>query len=176
MRKPQLYNHMQTQGHVNDTIVVNQPRLTTEEEYLKQEDVQVEMSILDASGKWTQAGLDENDGDAPDTKMYIRELKEHVIIQSKGQSVAENGQYPEEVGHLIIDGQVHFADGESLELEGGASLAETLEQHSLVSTGEFTVESNSTAAVQTPNGSVHLVHINLDSADQQATWFNIVQQ
>ena len=38
--------------------------------------------------------------------MYISELKEHVIIQGKAQSVSENGQFSEEVGHLIIDGQV----------------------------------------------------------------------
>lgn len=31
MRKPLLYNHMNAAGHQNDTIVVNQPRLTTEE-------------------------------------------------------------------------------------------------------------------------------------------------
>ncbi len=31
MRKPLLYNHMQAAGHQNDTIVVNQPRLTTDE-------------------------------------------------------------------------------------------------------------------------------------------------
>lgn len=31
MRKPLLYNHMNQAGHQNDTIVVNQPRLTTDE-------------------------------------------------------------------------------------------------------------------------------------------------
>ena len=31
MRKPLLYNHMNTAGHQNDTIVVNQPRLTADE-------------------------------------------------------------------------------------------------------------------------------------------------
>lgn len=31
MRKPLLYNHMNTAGHQNDTIVVNQPRLTTDD-------------------------------------------------------------------------------------------------------------------------------------------------
>ncbi|XP_014272725.1 zinc finger protein 420 isoform X1 [Halyomorpha halys] len=185
MRKPQLYNHMQTQGHVNDTIVVNQPRLTTDEDFIQQatEDVQVEMSMLEGNHpKWhNDPVLDDNDGDgAQDTKMYISELKEHVIIQGKAQGVTENGQYQEQVGHLIIDGQqVHFADGESLELEGGSSLAETLEQHSLVGNGDYTVEAGSgTTTVQTPNGPVHLVQISLsDTADHQATtWFNLVHQ
>lgn len=40
--------------------------------------------------------------------MYISELKEHVIIQGKAQGVTENGQYQEQVGHLIIDGQVSY--------------------------------------------------------------------
>lgn len=31
MRKPLLYNHMNTAGHQNDTIVVNQPRLTADD-------------------------------------------------------------------------------------------------------------------------------------------------
>lgn len=34
MRKPLLYAHMQTQGHLNDTIVVNQPRLTTDDDQI----------------------------------------------------------------------------------------------------------------------------------------------
>ncbi|XP_055530475.1 zinc finger protein 431-like isoform X2 [Wyeomyia smithii] len=31
MRKPQLYAHMQQRSHLNDTIVVNQPRITSED-------------------------------------------------------------------------------------------------------------------------------------------------
>lgn len=34
MRKPLLYQHMQAQGHLNDTIVVNQPRLTTDDDQI----------------------------------------------------------------------------------------------------------------------------------------------
>lgn len=34
MRKPLLYQHMQSQGHLNDTIVVNQPRLTTDDDQI----------------------------------------------------------------------------------------------------------------------------------------------
>lgn len=49
------------QGHVNDTIVVNQPRLTTDEDFLQSqhEEVQVQMSVLDVP-KWDQEQLDEN--------------------------------------------------------------------------------------------------------------------
>ncbi|XP_058129521.1 zinc finger protein 436-like [Anopheles ziemanni] len=33
MRKSQLYTHMQKKGHLNETIVINQPRITTSHEY-----------------------------------------------------------------------------------------------------------------------------------------------
>lgn len=45
------------------------------------------------------------DGEGGETKMYIRELKEHVIIQGKEEAIDET-QYSEVSGHLIIDGQV----------------------------------------------------------------------
>lgn len=49
---------------MNDTIVVNQPRLTTDEDFIQQtaEDVQVEMSMLEGNHpKWhNDPVLDEN--------------------------------------------------------------------------------------------------------------------
>lgn len=43
MRKPLLYNHMTTAGHLNDTIVVNQPRLASSPVTIQeiQEDIQM---------------------------------------------------------------------------------------------------------------------------------------
>lgn len=38
MRKPLLYSHMNIQGHLNDTIVVNQPRISSEHELLEIDD------------------------------------------------------------------------------------------------------------------------------------------
>lgn len=32
MRKPQLYTHMQQQGHLNDTIIINQPHINENDE------------------------------------------------------------------------------------------------------------------------------------------------
>ncbi|KAK7868949.1 hypothetical protein R5R35_002583 [Gryllus longicercus] len=128
MRKPLLYNHMQTQGHMNDTIVVNQPRLTTEEDILQDPEAQemvpeateVEMTIVDGLGQHQDQ----------ETKVYIADLKDHVIIQQEGDSTyAEktvmvgdadiknaDGQHivQEAVEHLIIDGAVHFADPSEL--------------------------------------------------------------
>lgn len=40
------------QGHINDTIVVNQPRLTTDEDHeiITERDVDIEMTIVDDNG------------------------------------------------------------------------------------------------------------------------------
>jgi len=130
MRKPLLYNHMQSQGHLNDTIVVNQPRLASDEDLAAEaaaaaaaeaeaEAAEVEMTIVgDDSGHHQE-----------ETKLYIAELKEHVIIQQDGsdrcyaektvvvgsddsdlKDGTEQHMVQEAVEHLIIDGQVHFAD------------------------------------------------------------------
>ncbi|XP_066994648.2 zinc finger protein 543 isoform X2 [Anabrus simplex] len=127
MRKPLLYNHMQTQGHLNDTIVVNQPRLTSEEdllheaEELGQDGGEVEMTIVDGLGQHQDQ----------EAKLYIAELKEHVIIQQDGDNrcyaektvvlgdadtkdEVDQHMVQETVEHLIIDGSVHFTDPNEL--------------------------------------------------------------
>ncbi|KAL1124538.1 hypothetical protein AAG570_001164 [Ranatra chinensis] len=205
MRKPQLYNHMQTQGHVNDTIVVNQPRLTTDDELIVPHGDEVEMAIItDAHGNQKFVHADQVlDQDADnDTKMYLSELKEHVIIQGKAVSqevVAEEAHYDEEVGHLVVDGQVQFGGSEaleSLEVSNGIhdglgrphsdSSVATSAAHQVAAatsgsagSGEFSVEAGTTTTLQTADGPIQLVHISLaEAADphQQGTWFNIVQQ
>lgn len=106
MRKPLLYTHMQTQGHLNDTIVVNQPRLTTEEEQLitiPEGDVQLLME----------------DGDADqltETELYVTELKEHVIIQEDDENIYQEDNVlaistdteitNEDVNHIVVDNEV----------------------------------------------------------------------
>ncbi|XP_039279351.1 zinc finger protein 3 homolog isoform X2 [Nilaparvata lugens] len=205
MRKPLLYAHMQTQGHLNDTIVVNQPRLTTDDDMITVQDTPMqEMTLVtDSEGntKLIPADQVELDAGTGDTKMYIAELKEHVIIQRKdtmdksvvGEEITEGTEYEEAVEHLIIDGQVHFSNPsgmESLEAGGGtgvvagAEIATTLDdQHTTLvvpagrhHAGEF--GEHQTTMVQTEDGPVHLVHIRLpagESADN-AQWYNIVQQ
>ncbi|XP_073987260.1 uncharacterized protein [Rhodnius prolixus] len=189
MRKPQLYNHMQARGHVNDTIVVNQPRLTTDEDLLAQQAEEAQLAAaMGEQPKWQNDEDQENE-----TKVYISELKEHVIIQpSKNEEVGEEGHYTEEVGHLIIDGPVHFADGDTLELattDGTTTLGEGMEgaHHLVVPAGatvrtsqpgtEYTVEAGDGTTMQTANGQVHLVQITLpESSESHTAWFNIVEQ
>lgn len=111
MRKPLLYAHMQTQGHLNDTIVVNQPRLTTDDDQIVTVNADGEMELVE-----TADVLGSEDGDASeDTKLYIAELKDHVIIQDSSQLygnsdgamiVGEALEEDDAVKHLIIDGQV----------------------------------------------------------------------
>lgn len=58
--------------------------------------------------------LQDLDSANQDTKMYITELKEHVILHkdresigiAEGDEIVETGEYDESVQHLIIDGQV----------------------------------------------------------------------
>jgi len=126
MRKPLLYNHMQSQGHLNDTIVVNQPRLASDE------DLAAEAAAAEAEAaemEMTIVGEDSGHHHEQETKLYIAELKEHVIIQQDGSDRCyaektvvvgsddsdlkdgnEQHMVQEAVEHLIIDGQVHFAD------------------------------------------------------------------
>lgn len=73
MRKPLLYQHMQAQDHLNDTIVVNQPRLQTDDDQLVTVNAAGEMELVDAV---TAA--------AADSKLYIHQdsdsAVEHIII------------------------------------------------------------------------------------------------
>lgn len=56
----------------------------------------------------------ELDGANQDTKMYIAELKEHVILKERedgtieGDEIVEATEYDESVQRLIIDGHVSF--------------------------------------------------------------------
>ena len=127
MRKPLLYNHMQSQGHLNDTIVVNQPRLATDDD-LAVEAATVADDTDTAEVEMTIVG-DDSGHNPEETKLYIAELKDHVIIQQEGgercyaektvvvgsddadiKDGSEQHIVQEAVEHLIIDGQVHFAD------------------------------------------------------------------
>lgn len=117
MRKPLLYAHMQAQGHLNDTIVVNQPRLTTEDDQvITIPEANVELLMEDA----------ENDQVLEETELYVTDLKNHVIIQQQHEDhqmyneedvlnmPAEEAVADEEVAHLV-DGQINFAENEVME-------------------------------------------------------------
>ncbi|KAL0273949.1 UNVERIFIED_CONTAM: hypothetical protein PYX00_006506 [Menopon gallinae] len=117
MRKPLLYNHMQQVGHINDTIVVNQPRLTTEDdqELTSDREVDIEMTIVEDNGIAQEGVLDEK------PKLYLTELNEHVIIQGDEKTLfmadgmkiktlnedGENEQLVDEEGNFVdMDGNI----------------------------------------------------------------------
>uniref|UniRef100_A0A1B6BYQ0 Zinc finger protein 865 n=1 Tax=Clastoptera arizonana TaxID=38151 RepID=A0A1B6BYQ0_9HEMI len=224
MRKPLLYNHMQTQGHMNDTIVVNQPRLGCEEDgviipqvtaegmemtlvtdsegntkLMPADQVDSKMYIADAQDS-KMFLTDEHDAkmfiDGNDTKMYIAELKEHVIIHkdrsnnatviSEGDEIVEGAEYEEAVEHLIIDGQVHFANPNAMEAldSSGNEITSVTEITTSLEEGHTIVVPTSrhgpyaeqqTTTVQTNDGPVHLLQIRIPTeGDNGQTWFNIV--
>lgn len=102
MRKPLLYAHMETNGHLNDTIVVNQPRLTTDDDQLVTFNIDGEMELIH-----------EEDQEMGETKEYIYDLKDHVILQNAEEGTIivpdQNDDMDADVQHLIIDGQVRIA-------------------------------------------------------------------
>ncbi|XP_058459349.1 zinc finger protein 3 homolog isoform X2 [Malaya genurostris] len=87
MRKPQLYAHMQQRGHLNGTIVVNQPRITNED--LLEFDTTTD-SIGDPVELDTKDGIifEENDEGEDIDEYYVEEdaEEEGVIIASDDQA------------------------------------------------------------------------------------------
>ncbi|EZA61757.1 hypothetical protein DMN91_004497 [Ooceraea biroi] len=114
MRKPLLYAHMQTQGHLNDTIIVNQPRLTTEEDH-----------IITIPNNDSNLLIPEETGNEQldETGLYVTE--DHVIIQQEGEDqiyneedVVLNIPAEEAVGgevDLVVEDQINFAENEVAE-------------------------------------------------------------
>lgn len=75
MRKPLLYAHMQSQGHLNDTIVVNQPRLQTDDFTLNTDQEAKIQCIAGDENDIATASIEETDG------VFLTDLKDHVIMQ-----------------------------------------------------------------------------------------------
>ncbi|KRT78262.1 zinc finger protein, partial [Oryctes borbonicus] len=124
MRKPLLYQHMQTQGHLNDTIVVNQPRLTTDDDQIITVNADGEMEIVEGDVSRLEQ-IDPNDDDTvDDSKLYIADIKPHIVVESSkvfghsegslivGEHLDDDQlEDTEAVEHIIINGQqIQFAE------------------------------------------------------------------
>lgn len=154
MRKPLLYQHMQTQGHLNDTIVVNQPRLTTDDDQLVTVNSRGEMEIVDPVS--LAEGVDSN---VEDNKLYI---SEHILQSPPHDD--EQAEGIESVEHIIIDGQhLQFANDDDEEMD--TITAETLAE-------------SETQIVQTAEGPVQLVRVRIpnDDGEEEEAWIRIVPQ
>ncbi|CAG9836648.1 unnamed protein product [Diabrotica balteata] len=151
MRKPLLYQHMQTQGHVNDTFVVNQPRLNIN---IKEEDLipvnpTEEIELLDASSS--------------DGNLYIQDQDgtEHILIDQP-ISIAEVGS--EEDNEELINEIEQVAEDQGEECE------EILTSDALA-TGE-------TQIIETSEGPIQLVKVRIHQGDgeEKEAWIRIVPQ
>ncbi|XP_015175419.1 PREDICTED: zinc finger protein 2 homolog [Polistes dominula] len=114
MRKPLLYTHMQTQGHLNDTIVVNQPRLTTEDEQV--------ITIPENNAELLMDDCTNNQ--IEETALYVTDLKDHVIIQQDDNQIyneegvlnipVEENVVGEEVDQITVDEQMDFTERDTI--------------------------------------------------------------
>ncbi|XP_011506031.1 PREDICTED: zinc finger protein 502-like isoform X2 [Ceratosolen solmsi marchali] len=171
MRKPLLYTHMQTQGHLNDTIVVNQPRLTTEDDVIIQEN-RVHLVMENDSNQ-----LDEN------TQLIVTELKDHVIIQEDDQNVlslTEGNISGEEMDHLVVDGQMAFEDSEVMECK--TEVADAVEevygyQDADGNTIVLPAGANIKEIIEDGNKTMRLVQIRIPTnpAGDGRSWLSLVQ-
>ncbi|KAL3284738.1 hypothetical protein HHI36_018883 [Cryptolaemus montrouzieri] len=151
MRKPLLYQHMQSRGHLNDTIVVNQPRLTTDDDQLVTVNEEGEMEIVDSNVN------------PEDSKLYIAE---HILTEE--ELAEEEERNP--IEHIIIDGQ-QITFTESGEGEIVADEYEEIVAGNVLADGE-------TQIVQTDEGPMQLVKVRIpdDNGGEQEAWVKIVPE
>ncbi|CAK9813817.1 Zinc finger protein 235 [Anthophora plagiata] len=179
MRKPLLYAHMQTQGHLNDTIVVNQPRLTTEDEVIAIPDGNVEILMNET----------END-QLEETELYVTELKDHVIIQQENEDQMYNEEdvlnipkeenaADEEVSHLV-DGEMSFTENESMECKNEDSeQVEEVYNYNETEDGETIIVPTTSEYkdVEDEKNAVRLVQIRFPTSvgGEGRSWLSLVQ-
>ncbi|XP_033210509.1 zinc finger protein 585A-like isoform X2 [Belonocnema kinseyi] len=163
------------EGHLNDTIVVNQPRLTTEEDQvITVEEGNVELLMENAEVAQMQ-----------ETELYVAGLKNHVIIHQDGNQVYHEGNIlsiptdaSEQVQHLVVEGQL--LDNE--EEESKEDIEEAAELYSYEDgEGEETLVLPGTSGYKEILGdaknAVRLVQIRIptSSAGDGRNWLSLVQ-
>ncbi|XP_011640316.1 zinc finger protein 676-like [Pogonomyrmex barbatus] len=179
MRKPLLYAHMQMQGHLNDTIVVNQPRLTTEDD-----------QVITIPNNNTELLMEEVDNEQlNETELYVTELKDHVIIQQEGEEQMYNEEdvvlnipaaetVSGEVEHLVVENQINFAEDEAITCK-----TETTDQVEAVYTYNGNEESDTIVVPATSSfkegedKNVRLVQIRFPASvdGEGRSWLSLVQ-
>lgn len=171
MRKPLLYAHMQQKGHLNDTIVVNQPRLTMDDDQI--------ITIPNSNGELLMEEVDNEQLD--ETELYVTELKDHVIIQQgedhiyNEEDVVLNIPTEEtEVEHLVVENdQINFVEGEDAECKTEVDEVETVYTYDENEEGETIVIPSSS---QGEEKNVRLVQIFPASGDGEGkNWLSLVQ-
>lgn len=171
MRKPLLYAHMQLQGHLNDTIVVNQPRLTTEEDQV--------ITIPSNTGELLMEEVDNEQLD--ETGLYVTELKDHVIIQQEGEDQIYNEEDvvlsipAEETGEVdsLVEDQISFVKNEDAESKTDNQV-ETIYTYNENEEGETIVVPS---VSQGEDKNVRLVQITFPTSvdGEGRSWLSLVQ-
>ncbi|XP_026477455.1 zinc finger and SCAN domain-containing protein 12-like [Ctenocephalides felis] len=194
MRKPLLYAHMQSQGHLNDTIVVNQPRLQTDDFTLNTDHEAKIQCIAGDENDIATASIEETDG------VFLTDLKDHVIIQDGDNIYATEASNIHNINeltsqpasddeNLVIDGnQIRFSDetndGDQMgitQISIDDDGVEYADQYLQVITDDLDAEqieiiSNQQRTIQTSNGPVQLVQIRIPGPDgkEDKAWVNLV--
>ncbi|KAF5299695.1 hypothetical protein FQA39_LY11490 [Lamprigera yunnana] len=195
MRKPLLYQHMQSQGHLNDTIVVNQPRLTTDDDQIITVNAEGEMEIVETEGVTNLEAIEVTEEDCTeDSKLYIAE---HMLVES-GEMFEESKAFVNlnehqitnsgGIEHIIIEGQqIQFTDeSEGVEVENvEEDTIEDGEEHMVTADEDLeemiadgNVLNGKTQVIDTPNGPIHFVHVRIpnDSGEEEEAWLKIVRK
>lgn len=151
MRKPFLYQHMQSQNHLNDTIVVNQPRLTLDDK----------ITMDSESHLVTVEEVDHNE-----SKIYIEgeDGGDHIIIDGRKINFAPDSSENDEENEEMIDEIEQVVTTEDDEFE------EILSSEA-ISTSE-------TQIIQTPDGPVQLVKVKIpnENGEEEEAWIKIVPE
>ncbi|XP_032667216.1 zinc finger protein 676-like isoform X2 [Odontomachus brunneus] len=183
MRKPLLYAHMQAQDHLNDTIVVNQPRLTTEE---NQELIANQVITLPAGAN--ELLMEETDNGQLEASLYVTELKDHVIIQQEGDdqiyteedvlNMPAEENVDTEVDHLVVETQMDFTESEDIKCKNDTETVEHVEEvynYNETEEGETIVVPATSEYKEIDEKNVRLVQIRFPSSGDGRSWLSLVQ-
>ncbi|XP_066156716.1 zinc finger protein ZFP2-like [Euwallacea fornicatus] len=120
MRKPFLYQHMQSSGHLNDTIVINQPKLTLDEKVTMDAEGHLVTIEEEPDSKIFIEGEDEEDSiiidDGKLTFADSSDNEEPEIVDEIEQVMAtEDGEYEE----ILSTEPIAASDTQIIETEEG---------------------------------------------------------
>ncbi|XP_017770219.1 PREDICTED: zinc finger protein 37-like isoform X2 [Nicrophorus vespilloides] len=180
MRKPLLYQHMQSQGHLNDTIVVNQPRLTTDDDQIITVNANGEMEIVEGDVSRLET-IEEESNQQEDSKLYISEhamLVDGAKVLESSEGTLILGDNGDEAEHIIIDSQqIQFAEADEADMEGeeGEHILATTEDYEGLLTEEA-IANGQTQIIHTKDGPIQLVAVRIpnEKGEEEEAWIKIL--
>ncbi|KAL1518229.1 hypothetical protein ABEB36_001885 [Hypothenemus hampei] len=149
MRKPLLYQHMQMQGHLNDTIVVNQPRLTLDDKIdMDTESHVVAIAEIEEEPKIFIDGTEDND--------------DQIIIDGRKIAFVADSSENEEDAEEVVD-----------EIEQVIATDEDYEE--ILSSEAITA--GETQIIDTEDGPIQLVKVKInENGKEEEAWIKIVPE